>query len=75
MKALAWLRAFLSLSLPFFGSMFASLVGLGALLGLTVGLAQVKWNQFHLALDYDSIENDLAHLRFPGMKVVRLGFL
>ena len=52
--------------------MFASLVGLGALLGLTVGnlliLAQVKWNQFHLALDYDSIENDLAHLRFPGMK-------
>lgn len=61
------------------GSMFASLVRLGALLGLTVGnfviLAQVKWNQFHLALDYDSIENDLAHLRFPGMKVVRLGFL
>lgn len=55
--------------------MFASLVGLGALLGLTVGnlliLAQVKWNQFHLALDYDSIENDLAHLRFPG----KLGFL
>ena len=61
------------------GSMFASLVRLGALLGLTMGnfviLAQVKWNQFHLALDYDSIENDLAHLRFPGMKVVRLGFL
>lgn len=78
------MRAFLSLSLPFFGSMvngsmFASLVGRGALLGLTVVnlliLAQVKWNQFHLALDYDSIENDLAHLRFPGMKVVRLGFL
>ena len=59
--------------------MFASLVGLGALLGLTVVnlliLAQVKWNKFHLALDYDSIENDLAHLRFPGMIVVRLGFL
>lgn len=55
------------------GSMFASLVGLGALLGLTVVnlliLAQVKWNQFHLALDYFSIENDLAHLRFTGMKV------
>ncbi|GFZ13527.1 SET-domain containing protein lysine methyltransferase family protein [Actinidia rufa] len=33
----------------------------------------LKWNQFQLALDYFSIENDLAHLRFPGMKVVRLG--
>ena len=59
--------------------MFASLVGLGALLGLTVVnlliLAQVKWNKFHLALDYDSIENDLAHLRFPGMKVKSLGLV
>jgi len=34
----------------------------------------LKWNPFYLALDYASIENDLAHLRFPGMKEVRLGF-
>ncbi|WJX65517.1 hypothetical protein P8452_50173 [Trifolium repens] len=63
--------SFLPSFLPSCGSMFASLVGFRISIRLDCGkliiLAQVKWNQFNLALDYNSIENDLAHL--PRMNI------